>query len=165
MISSFEIDVDVLSDMMGIVVEKKNPAPSEGESLQLFIPILMSELHRSIPTKSTNFINKGVKLFLNASDCRPTCRTLLKTQNYITGYMEKNSEWINSSTSEVKSRQLENTDGYRINATGVDSYGASIHVELNEMYKTYYTVGGEKVECYAPNGKFSKLLINNDKYL
>jgi hypothetical protein len=165
MISSLNVNFDVLSEMLGIVVERKNPAPKEGETLQLYIPALMPELQKTIPTKSTNFINKGSKLFLNASECRPRCRVLLKTQNYLTGYMEKNSEWVNSSTSEVKSRQLENTDGYKIDVSGVDSQGGSISINLYETYKTYYTVGGEKVDCYAPNGKFSKLLMNNDMYL
>ena len=34
-----------------------------------------------------------------------------------------------------------------------------------EEYKTYYTEGNEKVSCYAPNGKLSKLLFNNDMYI
>lgn len=165
MISSLELNFDVLSDMLGIVVEKKNPAPKEGETLQLYIPILMTNLPQSIPTKTSNFINKGTKLFLNDSECRPRCRTLLKTQNYITGYLEKNSEWVNSSTSDVKSRKMKNIDGYDINIEAVDSLGGAVNINLYEEYKTYYTVGGEKVECYAPNGKFSKLLFNNDAYL
>ena len=165
MISSLELNFDVLSDMLGIVVEKKNPAPKEGESLQLYIPSLMPNISQSIPVKYTKIINKGSRLFLNASDCRPISKTLLQTQNYLTGYMEKNSEWINSSASEIKNRELENSDGHKVDIIGTDSMGGNITINLYEKYKTYYTKGGEKVECYTTNGKFSKLLINTDKYI
>lgn len=164
MISSLDLNFDVLSDMMGIVVEKKNPAPKEGETLQLYIPSIMPNISQSIPTKTVNFINKGTRLFLNDSECRPRCKTLLKTQNYLTGILENNSEWKNQSTSEIRSRKVENADGYSINVEGTDSVGGSISINLYEEYKSYYTIGGEKVDCYAPNGKFSKLLFNNDKY-
>lgn len=165
MISSLDLNFDVLSDMLGVVVEKKNPAPSEGESLKLYIPVLMPNINQSIPTINQKFLNKGNKLFLNDFECRPASKILLNTQNYITGYLEKNSEWVNSTTSEIKDRELENSYNYKINAIGTDSYGENINIKLYERYKTYYTVGGEKVECYAPNGRFSKLLFNNDKYL
>lgn len=165
MISSLDINFDILSNMLGIVVEKKNPAPSEGETLQLYIPSLLPNIQKTIPTKSVNFINIGPRLFLNAPDCRPRCRVLFKTQNYITGYLEKNSEWVNSSTSEIRTRNLKNDDGYTVTASGSDSRGGSITVQLHEKYKSYYTIGGEKVDCHAPNGRLSKLLFNNDKYL
>jgi hypothetical protein len=165
MISSFDLNFDVLSDMLGIVVEKKNPAPSEGESLKLYIPTLMPNIIQTLPTKNQKFLNRGNKLFLNDITCRPVSKVLLNTQNYITGYLEKNTEWVNSKTSEIKNRELENSDKYKISIIGTDSYGGSISAKLYENYKTYYTVGGEKVECYAPNGKFSKLLFNNDKYI
>ena len=165
MISSLDLNFDITVNMLGIVVEKKNPAPKEGESLQLYIPLLMPDIHQSIPSKTTKFINKGNRLFLNASECRPVSKSLLTTQNYITGYMEKNSEWINASTSEIKNREFENIDGNKITIVGKDSIGGSITLNLYEDYKTYFTIGGEKVECYAPNGKISKLLFNTDKYL
>ena len=165
MISSLDLNVDVLSAMLGIVVEKKNPAPKEGETLQLYIPSFMPDIPQTIPTKSINFINKGIGLFLNDIECRPKCKTLLKTQNYLTGYLEKNSEWKNQNTSETNNRNLENSDGYKITASATDYIGRPIDIKLYEKYKSYYTVGGEKVECYAQNGKFSKLLFNNDKYL
>lgn len=165
MISSLDLNFDVLSNMLGIVVEKKNPAPSEGESLKLYIPVLMPDISQSIPTKNEKFLNKGNRLFLNAVDCRPASKILLNTQNYITGYLEKNSEWVNSYTSEVRDRELENSDNYKIRIVGTDSLGKNINAKLYETYKVYYTNSGEKVECYAPNGKFSKLLFNNDKYL
>ena len=165
MITSFELNFDVLSEMVGVVVEKKDPAPKEGETLKLFIPKLMPNIDKSIPVKSSNFINKGSKLFLNSSECRPRCRVLLKTQNYLTGYLEKNCEWNNVSNSKIGYRKLQNTDGYSITASAVDYYGRDISIKLYENYKSYYTVGGEKVNCYAPNGKISKLLFNNDKYM
>ena len=165
MISSLDLNFDVLSNMLGIVVEKKNPAPSEGESLKLYIPVLMPNINQSIPTTTQKFLNKGSKLFLNNAECRPASKVLLNTQNYLTGYLERNSEWVNSYTSEIKDRELENSDNYKISIIGTDSRGGSINAKLYEKYKSYYTVGGEKVECYAPNGKISKLLFNNDKYL
>ena len=164
MITSLDLKIDVLADMLGIVVEKKNPAPSEGESLQLYIPILMPNIQQSLPTKTSKIINKGNQLFLNAPKCRPASKQLLTTQNYLTGYLEKNSEWVNSSTSEIKDRELENSDNYKITISGNDSLGGTITAKLYETYKSYYTVGGEKVDCYAPNGKFSKLLFNTDMY-
>ena len=82
----------------------------------------------------------------------------------IFGYLEKKSEWKNHNTSIVKSRKMENTDGYNISIKGNDSLGGELNISLYEEYKSYYTVGGEKVECYAPNGKLSKLLFNNDIY-
>lgn len=165
MITSLDLNFEIPDSMLGIVVERKNPAPKEGESLQLFIPILMPNLNKTIPVKLTNFINKGSKLFLNDISCRPKSKVLIKTQNYLTGYLEKNSEWINASTSEIKNRALENSDGYNISATGTTSEGDQVFINLYEVYKTYYTIGGEKVDCYAPNGKLSKLLFNNEKYL
>lgn len=165
MISSLNLNFDVTSEMLGFVVEKKNPAPKEGESLKLYIPVLMPNISQSLPTRFTKFINKGHKLFLNAAECRPSSRVILTTQNYLTGYLEKNSEWINSTTSELKDRELENIDGYRIKVEAYDSDGERVNVSLQEKYKTYYTEGGEKVDCYAPNGKLSKLLFNTDTYI
>lgn len=165
MISSLELNFDVSAEMLGIVVEKKNPAPKEGESLKLYIPVLMPNIQKSIPTTKNKYINKGSRLFLNASACRPTSKVLLNTQNYITGYLEKNSEWVNSTTSKVQRREFENTDGYKVDISATDSYGRSINIDMYETYKSYYTAGGEKVDCFAPNGKLSKLLFNNDKYL
>ena len=165
MITSFDLDIDVLSDMLGFVVEKKNPAPKEGESLQLYIPVLMPNISKSIPTNQNKVNNKGSKLFLNDSSCRPTSRILLTTQNYITGYVEKNSKWVNESTSEIGQRTVENADGYQLKIEASDSLGLPINISLYEEYKTYYTEGNEKVSCYAPNGKLSKLLFNNDMYL
>ena len=59
MISSLELKFDVLSELLGICVEKKDPAPKSGETLQIYIPSLMPKISKSIPTKKTTVSNKG----------------------------------------------------------------------------------------------------------
>ena len=194
MITSLDLKFRIPDDMLGIVVEKRNPAPKEGESLQLYIPILMPNIQKTIPTKQINTVNFGLKLFLNDARCRPRSSVILKSQNYLTGYLEKNSVWKNDTAYNIKERPLTNDDNYEITTkskavtktdtdtntkvtaspagvnvsvdTDVDvNVDVEVDVRLYEKYKEYYTTGGEKVECYPPNGKLSKLVFNNNKYL
>lgn len=164
MISAFDLSFDVTEEMMGVIVERLDPAPKEGDPVKIYIPVLMPNIDKSIPSVQKKVINRGSKLFLNANNCKPMSKPILTTQNYITGTMEKNTSWINEKTSRVHERPLENLDGYKINIHGTDYDGRTLSINVSEQYREYYIAGGEKVNCYAPNGKLSKLLFDNDMY-
>ena len=169
MITSLELKIDVKEDLLGICVEKKDPAPKFGETLEIYIPSLMPKITKSIPTKKTPVSNKGAGLFLNDPSCRPPSKTLLTTQNFLTGTLERNSEWKREENSRIETRDLEDIvkeDGSRIKYEAkCELDGSPVNIKFIEEYKVYYTVGEERINCYMPSGKFSKLLFDDSTYL
>jgi len=169
MLTSLELKLDVVSELLGICVEKKDPAPKWGETLKIYIPILMPNITKSIPTKKTPVSNKGSGLFLNDASCRPPSKTILNTQNFLTGKLARNHMWMREENSRIATRDLLNPVDqgqlkvrYEIECSHED---CDVTLQLLEDYRVYYTVGEERIRCFAPNGKFSKLTFDDDKYV
>jgi hypothetical protein len=169
MITSLELKMDVISELLGICVEKKDPAPKSGETLQIYIPTLMPNIAKSIPTKKNTVTNKGSKLFLNDPACRPPSKTTLTTQNYLTGKLARNHVWMREENSRIQTRDLVNPlDQGQLKVryeANCSVEGHPVRIKFLEDYRVYYTIGEERIRCYAPNGKFSKLLFDDDKYI
>lgn len=168
MLTSLELKFDVISELLGICVQKKDPAPKWGETLEIYIPTLMPKISKSIPTKKTPVSNKGSRLFLNDPACRPPSKNILTTQNFLTGKLARNHVWMREENSRIATRDLLNPldQGqlkvrYEAHCT---VHGHPVDIKFLEDYRIYFTVGEERIRCYAPNGKFSKLIFDDDKY-
>ena len=168
MLTSLELKFDVISELLGICVQKKDPAPKSGETLQIYIPSLMPNITKSIPTKKNKVTNKGAKLFLNDSSCKPSSNSIITTQNYLTGKLARNCIWQRSENSRIKSRELVNSIDQGQLKVRYEAFcpvdGNPVDIKFIEDYNEYYTIGNERITCYAPNGKFSELLFNDNKY-
>lgn len=137
MISQLELSVDTTKDMVGIILEEIIPAPNPGEYLRLYIPELMSVIKRGSP--STHYAKtKGEQVFINAPDCKPKTKSIIKGQNYITVSMENNSFWEN-----VPNSKLFLEDGSFI----------------------YKTNPGQKVIAHSMTGKLSKMTFHTNGYI
>ena len=154
MISPLQLPIDVEKDMPGIILEHIKPAPKEGEELKLYIPMLMTKITKGKP-KTHIVKSSGKQLFINDSSCRPAIHSVIKGQNYITCYAENGIVWRYATDKEIKYESPNDLSGYTSN-------GDSIY--LIEKVREYFTVPDEKVTCYAPNGKLSKMLFNTDTY-
>lgn len=154
MISPLNLPIDTTTEMVGIVLEHIKPAPKEGEKLKLYIPTLMPRISKGSPAYRT-VKSSGKQLFLNDVDCRPAIHNTIQAQNFITAYAENRIDWKYSTEKEIKYESTDDRYGYTSDGK---------HVTIIEKIREYYTVIDEKVSCYAPAGKFSKMMFNTYIY-
>lgn len=70
----------------------KMKTPSPGDPMKLYISELMTKISSGAPKISTLQV-KGGTILKNASECKPTLKTTLKSQNYLTLACSKNTNW------------------------------------------------------------------------
>lgn len=92
MLSKLIPNVSLADHTMTSSVAKKQNSPRPGELIKLYISELMTEIQRSEATISTTVVN-GSNIFINDPKCKPTTKTTLKTQNYISVICGKNANW------------------------------------------------------------------------
>ena len=92
MLSRLIPNVDLITRTMTSTVVQKQKTPSPGESIKLHIPELMTKIPVD-DAKITSVQTRGKNIFLNASECRPSVKSTLKTQNFITVTCGKNANW------------------------------------------------------------------------
>lgn len=92
MLSRLIPNVKLADHFMTSEVAKKQTTPKPGETIRLHIPELMTSIPKGEATISTLPV-KGTTIFINASDCKPTTKSVLKEQNYLTVICGKNTNW------------------------------------------------------------------------
>ena len=135
MIATLDLPFDTKQRMVGILTERYDePLPRPGNKLRLHIPAIMSKIKRGSPSTYVAASNCRA-IFCNASDCRPSIKSTIKGQNYITVAFARNSTWEGI---------------YRI------------RIENEREIK--YIERGEKFECESKSGKLNKMLFNTSSY-
>jgi hypothetical protein len=85
------IDVDLSKKVLGIVTQNTPPV-SIGESVPVFIPMIMCNVENGSEEPKTSYINTyGSTIFKNDSNCKPKASSTLKQQNYILAKKEDNT--------------------------------------------------------------------------
>lgn len=92
MLSKLIPNVALADHTMTSSVAKKQSSPRPGEQIKLYISELMTELPQSEATITTTPV-KGSVIFINDPACKPSTKSTLQTQNYITVICGKNANW------------------------------------------------------------------------
>ena len=93
MITSLNFGYEANSDEYGYTVGDQ-PVPISGQTLQIYIPSIMSGIERSDKIEiKKKAINSANKIFVNASECRPKLKKLIISKNVITAKMENNCSY------------------------------------------------------------------------
>ena len=94
MITNLKLPFDVEKNLLAFSQERRKNAPVMGESLKIYIPLLMLNINKSDDVSSGIVSPGSYQTFLNDNSCRPKTQTTIKTQNYITARLENNTSWV-----------------------------------------------------------------------
>lgn len=92
MLSKLIPKLNIMDHQITAKVTKKQNTPRPGDKMKVYTAEVMSKIpfaEATIKTVST----KGNKIFLNDPECRPSVKTSVKTQNYLTVVCGKNANW------------------------------------------------------------------------
>lgn len=93
MITSLNFGYKANSDEYGYAVGDQ-AVPVSGQTLQIYIPSIMSGIEKSDKIEITKkAIKSANKIFVNASECRPKLKKTIKSKNAITAKMENNCSY------------------------------------------------------------------------
>lgn len=92
MITKLNTSLDLSKKLLGITTENTKPTKI-GKGIKVFIPVLMSEIGKESPTVKT-LQSKGTTVFINANDCKPIAKRILKEVNYLEAYRETNASIV-----------------------------------------------------------------------
>lgn len=94
MISNLRLPFDMEKNLLALSQEHRKNAPVIGESLKIYIPLLMLNIDKN-NNSICNLINQdNYQIFLNDNECRPKIQNIIKTQNYLTAILQNNTTWI-----------------------------------------------------------------------
>ena len=94
MITNLSLPFDMEKKLLAFSQEHRKNAPVMGESLKIYIPLLMLNITQ-FDNGDRNKVSAGsYQTFLNDISCRPKVQNTIKTQNYITARLENNTSWI-----------------------------------------------------------------------
>ena len=94
MITNLKLPFDMEKNFLAMSQEHRKNAPTIGESLKIYIPLLMLNIDKSNNVENNMISSNNYQTFLNDSTCRPRTQNIINTQNYITAKLENNTSWI-----------------------------------------------------------------------
>lgn len=94
MITNLKLPFDMNKNLLATSQEHRKSAPVVGESLKIYIPLLMINIDKYTGISNDIITSNNYQSFLNDRNCRPKTQNIIKRQNYMTARLENNTNWI-----------------------------------------------------------------------
>ena len=80
MITNLKLPFDMEKNFLAMSQEHRKNAPTIGESLKIYIPLLMLNIDKSNNVENNMISSNNYQTFLNDSTCRPRTQNIINTQ-------------------------------------------------------------------------------------